>query len=184
MIKPLHKSGDKKNPSNYRGIALLNIVSNLFSITGLQSGLKCTIESQFGFGRGKQTIDCAFILQALSQKHHCSRKPLYVCFIDYSTVFDTISHNRLWKKLAALGMSAKILTVLMNMYANACSSVKMNGELSPHLRCTRGLRQGCHLSPLLFNLFMADLEPYLCDRSCILGCKLQCNDNYPQPLIC
>jgi len=141
-------------------------------------------ESQFGFHRGKRTIDCAFILQALSQKPHCSRKPLYVCFIDYSTVFDTISHNRLWKKLAALGMSAKILTVLMNMYANACSSVKMNGELSPHLRCTRGLRQGCHLSPLLFNLFMADLEPYLGDRSCILGCKLQCNDNYPQPLIC
>jgi len=43
MIKPLLKSGDKKNPSNYRGIALLNIVSILFSMTGLQSGLKCTI---------------------------------------------------------------------------------------------------------------------------------------------
>ena len=51
----------------------------------------------------------------------------------------------------ALGMSAKILMVHMNMYASACSLVKMNGELMLHFRC---IKTGMYnLSPMLFNLY-------------------------------
>ena len=54
-----------------------------------------------------------------------------------------------------------ILTLLQSMYANAISVVQLGTEISSLFPCRKGVRQGCNLSPLLFNLFIADLEQHL-----------------------
>ena len=81
--------------------------------------------------------------------------------MDFKKAFDSISHGALWTKLASLGVSNMILTLLQSMYANAISVVQLGTEVSSHFPCRKGVRQGCNLSPLLFNLFIADLEQHL-----------------------
>ena len=56
------------------------------------------------------------------------------------------------------------MSILKSMYANATSRVVANNSRSSHFPCLKGVRQGCSLSPLLFSLFISDLESYLAEN--------------------
>ena len=118
-------------------------------------------ETQFGFRHGRRTTDPIFILNSVIQFYRKKAKPLFACFVDFKKAFDSISHGALRTKLALLGVSYMILTLLQSMYANAISVVQLGTEISSLFPCRKGVRQGCNLSPLLFNLFIADLEQHL-----------------------
>ena len=75
---------------------------------------------------------------------------------------DCVDHSLLWPKLIKLGMSHKILAILQSMYAAAISCVKISKyEVTDQFPFQKGVRQGCILSPLLFSLFISDLETEL-----------------------
>ena len=166
VIKPIFKNGIRSDPSNYRGITLLNVMAKLFSAI-VNSRLEWWAETnnvlnvtQFGFRKNHRTTDPIFIINSLIQLYKKRKKTLFACFIDFKKAFDSINHSLLWRKLANLGCSTTILTILQNMYRNATSVVCLEGEYSERFPCRRGVRQGCNLSPdpLLFCLFLADLE--------------------------
>jgi hypothetical protein len=69
-----------------------------------------------------------------------------------------INRQALWAKLISNGINGKIFTVIRNMYKNAKSCVKLNNCLSPFFSCNLGVRQGENLSPLLFAIYLNDLE--------------------------
>ena len=62
-------------------------------------------------------------------------------------------------------MSGKILTVIRNMYANIKSCVSFNGKSSDFFECRNGLRRGENLSPILFSMFLNDLESFLLNEN-------------------
>ena len=70
----------------------------------------------------------------------------------------TVNHNLLWTKLASMGFSAKTLSILQYMYGKAISKVTTNNTFSMPFPCCKGVRHGCNLNPLLFNLYISDLE--------------------------
>ena len=107
------------------------------------------------------TTDPIFILNTVIQHYKEKKQPLFTCFVDFKKAFDSVSHYKLWLKLASIGISSKILTLLQSMYSNAISMVEINSEISSSFPCTKGVRQGCNLSPLLFSLYIADLEKQL-----------------------
>ena len=72
-----------------------------------------------------------------------------------------LKHNLLWNKLADKGVSTKILNLLQSMYRNASCRVTASNTLSSSFPCRKGVKQGCNLSPLLFSLYISDLESYL-----------------------
>ena len=123
-------------------------------------------ETQFGFRKGRRTSDGQFILLSLIENFRHTKNPLFSCFVDFSKAFDSISHDLLWLKMEDLGLSTRILLLLKDMYSKACSWIKVNGSLSPCFTCNRGVRQGCNLSPLLFCLFISDLETHLKNNNC------------------
>ena len=88
------------------------------------------LKSQFGFRKGRRTMDCQFILLTLIQKFKITRNPLYSCFIDFSKAFDSLDHSLLWSKLANFGLSFRILSLLQDMYSKANSCVRVNGKTS------------------------------------------------------
>ena len=78
--------------------------------------------------------------------------------------FPSVKHYLLWEKLERVGISTKILKIFSGLYYNAEMRIKNSQGLSDPIRVTEGVLQGEVLSPLLFSLFIADLEDYLVRR--------------------
>ena len=92
------------------------------------------------------------------------QKDLYLCFIDYSKAFDKVRHEKLFNILEHLDIDGKDLRVIRNLYWDQSAAVRVGGELSEYTLIKRGVRQGCVMSPDLFNIYsemiLRNLENY------------------------
>ena len=78
---------------------------------------------------------------------------LFMCFIDYKKAFDCVDHQILWCTLKDMGIPEHMIVVMRNLYTNQKSNVRTEyGEISK-IPIGKGVRQGCILSPLLFNIY-------------------------------
>jgi hypothetical protein len=89
------------------------------------------------------------------------KRKIYAAFVDYKKAFDTIDRSSLWLKLVQLGITGKIFSVVKNMYSQAKSCVRSNNQVSDLFHSQIGVRQGDNLSPLLFSIYINDLESHL-----------------------
>ena len=78
-------------------------------------------------------------------------------FIDFSKAYDRINREPLWVKLENMGVTVLMYSALKSLYANVCCAVRINGFLTNWFDVSSGLKQGCILSPLLFNMYVNDL---------------------------
>ena len=88
-----------------------------------------------------------------SEKQESSRKNIYFCFIDYAKAFDCVDHNKLWKILKEMGIPDHLTCLLINLYAGQETKVRIGHGTTDWFQTGKGVRQGCILSPCLFNLF-------------------------------
>ena len=104
---------------------------------------------------------CAFI----DYKHlYCAfidYKHLYCAFIDYRKTFDSVNRTALWQKLLQQNIDGKMIKVIYSLYDNAKSCVRQNSKLSEYFVSNVGFRQGEHLLPILFSLFLNDLVRFI-----------------------
>ena len=84
-------------------------------------------------------------------------KKVYACFVDFQKAYDTIWRNGLFHKLMKYGFSQKIIFLLKSMYDRVVSAVKVKSGLTASFTPLVGVRQGCNLSPTLFNIFVNDI---------------------------
>ncbi len=89
------------------------------------------------------------------------KKKWYCCFVDYCKAFDSVPIIHLWYKWLANGINGKILNVVKGLYGTAKSAIKQNSSHSTFFNCDIGVRQGDNLSPLLFALYLNDLQEHL-----------------------
>ena len=87
------------------------------------------------------------------KKQESSRKNIYFCFIDYAKAFDCVDHNKLWKILKEIGISDHLTCLLRNLYAGQEATVRTGHGTTDWFQIRKGERQGCVLSPCLFNLY-------------------------------
>ena len=163
MITPIHKNGSKGDPSNYRGISLLSCFGKLFLSILNNRPMKFTIENnilkcQLGFLPGNRTSDAHIIIHKLVRKYcHKNNSRIYGCFIDFSKAFDMIPREILFNKLLNYNIKGNFFNVIKNIYTNDKACIKIGGQSTEYFKVNQGVRQGCVLSPLLFNIFMSDL---------------------------
>ena len=81
------------------------------------------------------------------------QKNIYFCFIDYAKAFDCVDHNKLWKILKEIGIPGHLTHLLRNLYAGQGASVRTGHGPTDWFQIGKGVRQGCILSPCLFNLY-------------------------------
>ena len=108
---------------------------------------------QAGFGKGRGTRDQIANIRWIIEKAEF-QKNIYFCFIDYARAFDCVDHNKLWKILKEMGIPDHLLR---NLYAGQEATVRTGHGTTDLFQIGKGVRQGCVLSPCLFNLYAEDI---------------------------
>ena len=75
-----------------------------------------------------------------------------MCFVDFKKAFDSISHDKLWMTMMDMGYPIHLIDLLAKLYKKQLANVIVAGTLSEWFRVKKGVRQGCVLSPYLFNI--------------------------------
>ena len=83
-----------------------------------------------------------------------SQQDLYHVFIDFRKVFDRVWHAALWATRKRFNISTDFFRDIKNLDNKATSAVLFNGSIGDWFRTKVGVRQGCLLSPILFNIFL------------------------------
>ena len=81
------------------------------------------------------------------------QKNIYFCFIDYSKAFDCVDRNKLWQVLGGMGIPSHLVCLLRNLYNDQVATVRIDHGTMDWFKIGKGVRQGCILSPYLFNLY-------------------------------
>ena len=161
-IKVLHKKSDRSDCKNFRGISLvshagkglLKIVANRLS--DFCEAQQILPEEQCGFRPARSTIDMLFVVRRLQELSRQRKTPLYMCFVGLQKAYDSVDRELLWKVLARAGVPSVMIDVIRQFHDGMRARVRMDdGELSEWFEVAQGLRQGCVLSLLLFNIFFA-----------------------------
>ena len=110
-----------------------------------------------------------FALNEALLRQRRAGKTTYCFFIDFRKAFDTVWHAGLWQRLWDEGIRGKAWRILRSLYSNLESSVLVEGEASQFSTLEQGVRQGCPLSPALFNCYINDLVKRLKEKGYGVG---------------
>ena len=116
--------------------------------------MNCELEQgiQIGFRKGRGTRDQIANIHWIIEKVREFQKNIYFCFIDYAKASDCVDHNKLWKILKEMEIPDHLTCLLRNLYAGQEATVRTGHGTADWFPIGKGVRQGCILSPCLFNL--------------------------------
>ena len=162
----IHKGGFKKKTdiANYRPIAVTSNVNKLYCsllnerLQDYVEGHNILSQEQNGFRRGRRTTDNLFILSQMAWKKTREKKPLVFAFLDIEKAYDRINRPLIWEIGRRVGIPSKIINILKSLYRDTQTRYRLGKVKSGWVQNTKGVRQGCILSPLLFALFMEELS--------------------------
>ena len=136
------------------GKVLLKIVANRLGDfceeAGIPSGEQC------GFRPQRSTTDIMFVVRRLKKLGRTSNTSLEIFFIDLAKAYDSVDRVLLWEVLARFGVPPRMIRVIRMFHDGMRARVQLDdGDFSAWFNVCQGLRQGCVLSPLLFNILFA-----------------------------
>ncbi|WP_419626769.1 RNA-directed DNA polymerase, partial [Thiolapillus sp.] len=158
LVITLPKKGNLQQCQNYRSISLISHPSKVLLkiiLNRLKPQAEKTIaEEQAGFRAGSCTTEQIFNLRILCGKYLQRQQDLYHVFIDFKKAFDRVWHAALWATMMKYSISTNLIQVIKSLCNKATSAVLFSSSIGDWFRTTIGVRQGCLLSPTLFNIFL------------------------------
>ena len=154
---PLPKKAMATECGDHRLISLMPHATKIF-LRVILNRIKEVIdievdEAQFGFRPGRGTREGIFSFNIMAQKHIEIKKEMYICFIDYAKAFDRVKHENLIECLKQIGIDGKDTRIITNLYWHQKAAIRVDKDIPDYTSIQRGVRQGCVLSPILFNIY-------------------------------
>ena len=157
IVKNKRKSAS--DISNYRSIAICNVLGKLFDYVILEQHQErlTSSELQFGFKTGSSTTACTFVLEEVTRYYNTNGSDVYVMLLDASKAFDRVHYIKLFNLLLDRGLCPLLCRILLHMYSSQTMRVKWGNAFSCNFDINNGVKQGGVLSPTLFNIYLDGL---------------------------
>ena len=161
----LFKAGDRGDPGNFRPIALMpvevKVLSKALAYRLAVYAPHLVHRDQAGFVPGRRLHDHVVLVQSL--QHYCTIEDHdhYATFLDFSKAYDMVDQDFLFEVLGEFNFGPGFLAWVTLLYRAPWVQIIFGGRLGPKIRPTRGVRQGCPLSCLLFVLYLEPLGEML-----------------------
>ena len=177
---PIAKKIKAENCTDYRTISLMSQITKLI-LKIIQQRISIRVEAeisrfQSGFRKGTGTREGIFHLRIICERALQVNMEVFACFIDYSKAFDCVKHDNLIHILKEIGVDNRDLKIIAGLYWQQSGSVRTEHGLSSEFQIKRGVRQGCVLSPSLFNLYVERIFKAVEDKKGIIVGGLNINN--------
>ena len=151
------------NIENYRPITLISCLSKLLTkivasrIAEALEDAGVIDDTQNGFRRDRCCADNIFSLNALLSLNRSKKRLASLMFVDLQEAYDRVDRGILLKKMKQLNFPSRLLAYLKDYYSGDCVVTDAAGARSTRQYQSRGLRQGCNLSSILFLIYVSEL---------------------------
>ena len=103
-------------------------------------------------------MDCIFSASQIIEKHREFNIPTYIAFTDFKKAFDSVDIDKLWAIMLSKGIPTHLITITQKIYRENTIRFNAGNGISADFRViTQGVRQGCPLSPVLFNVYLDEV---------------------------
>ena len=162
VIVSIFKKGDELLPENYRGISLISVVLKVLMAI-LTKRLSDQLEQrgllrkeQAGFRSHQEVVSQIVALKEICQRRRAVGKKTWICFVDLQKAYDMVPQAALFAKLEQVGVRGQFMRFIKMVYHGSRIAIRTpDGVISRPL--LRGVRQGCPMSPVLFDVFINDI---------------------------
>ena len=159
FFKCIMQEGGMFNPNNYRGLTTSNCLGKVVTKIMKRSLFKWL--ERDGFKPKKPTTDHIIFLNTICDVYKRKHKAVFICFVDSEKAFDSVNRFFLLCELLKINISSKFLSLNKTLYQDVHTCLKINNCYTYSFLVDIGTRQGCNLSPNLFNIFINNLTFFL-----------------------